>query len=171
MPIDQENKEEARFSLKGVFQKGKEYVETKLEILKLIAIAKASRIIARLLLDVFRGVLALLVLFFLSMALGFYLSALLDNYALGFLATAGIFIVIIIILSAFSHTIRRKIVDISIKKIFDDLDDDEEDAKNDLNNTEKATNQATAWPTEAPVSAQASVDSTGETKNTGAQHG
>ncbi len=136
MPIDPDKKEEdQRFSLKDAFQQGRAYIDTRLELLKLIVIARASRIIARLLLDVFRGILALLVLFFLSMALGFYLSDLLDNYALGFLATAGIFIVIIIVLSAFAVSIKSRIVDMSIKRIFDDIDEEDEEAKNDMNSS------------------------------------
>lgn len=132
MPLDSEKNEEERFSLKGVFQKGKEYADTKLELLKLVVIARASRIIARLLLDISRGIFGLLVLFFLSMALGFYLSDLLDNNALGFLATAGIFVFVIIMLSVFSTAIKRKIIDISIQKIFDDIDEEEEEALKDI---------------------------------------
>lgn len=145
MPVDAPKQEEdPRFSLKDSFQTAKAYVDTQLELLKLSVIERTSRIMARLLLDVFRAILALLVLFFLSMALGFYLSYLLGNNALGFLATAGIFVVVIVLLSAFNTSIKRKIIDLSIKKIFDDIEEEEEEARNDLNNAQQETAAAAA---------------------------
>src|SRR5690606_8843451 len=132
MPVDPPKQDERRFSLKGTFQKGKEYADTQWQLLKLGVVERASRILARLLLDVFRGILAVLVLFFLSMALGFSLSYLLGDNALGFLATAGIFVIIIVIVSLLKKPIKDKIVDMSIKRIFDEIDEDEEEAKRDL---------------------------------------
>ncbi len=132
MPVDPPKQDERSFSFKGTFQKGKEYAETQLQLLKLGVVERSSRILARLLLDVFRGILAVLALFFLSMALGFYLSYLLGNNALGFLATAGIFVLLLVVASLLKQSIKNKIVDMSIKRIFDDIDEDEEEAKRDL---------------------------------------
>jgi len=132
MPADPPKQDERRFSLKGTFQKGKEYADTQLQLIKLGVVERVSRIIARLLLDVFRAILALLVLFFLSMALGFYLSHLLGNNALGFLATAGILLGLIVVVSVLKKPLKNKIIDVSIKKILDDVDEDEEEKKRDL---------------------------------------
>ncbi len=155
MPVDPTNQDERRFSLKGAFQKGKEYVDTQLQLIKLGVVERSSRIIARLLLDVVRGILALLVLFFLSMALGFYLSYLLGNNALGFLATAGIFVIVIVVVSALKKSITAKIIDMSIKRIFDDIDEDEEEAKRDLAGAPgtPAPGAATAGPAAAGAAA------------------
>src|SRR5690554_1595333 len=60
MPADPPKQDERRFSLKGTFQKGKEYADTQLQLIKLGVVERVSRIIARLLLDVFRAILALL---------------------------------------------------------------------------------------------------------------
>lgn len=132
MPVDSPNQDERRFSLKGAFQKGKEYADTQLQLIKLGVVERSSRIIARLLVDVFRAILALLVLFFLSMALGFYLSYLLGNNALGFLATAGVFVILIVVVTLMKQSIKDRIIDMSIKRIFYDIDEDDEETKRDL---------------------------------------
>lgn len=106
-----------KFSFSGSYQKTKEYLDTQVELLKLKAIARGSRIIGALVLDATKLLLTLIIIFFFSLALGFYLGELLGSYALGFLATGGIFLVILFIIRAFEPKLEAKFMDLSIRKI------------------------------------------------------
>lgn len=126
--------EEQKFSFTGVFQKSKEYIDTRLKLLKLKAVERSSRLIASLIVDVVRAVFALFVLFFFSLALGFYLSELLGSSSLGFLATGGIFVLLILVISALEGPLERLFMNLSIKRFLqkwnDEIDEDE-DGKQD----------------------------------------
>src|SRR5690606_28390200 len=71
--------------------------------------------------------LVLLIVFFLSMALGFYLGEVLESNSLGFLATGGIFILIIVLIRVFEIKIEKIFINITIKKIMSKWGDDDED--------------------------------------------
>lgn len=118
--------EEQKFSFSGSFQKTKEYVDTQLEILKLKAISKSSRIIGAIVLDVSKLMLALAIIFFWSLALGFWLGELLGSYSLGFLATGGIFLIILLIVRAIEPKLEAKFMDITIKKILGKWNEEED---------------------------------------------
>ncbi|MGN0004238.1 MAG: phage holin family protein [Sphingobacterium composti] len=118
--------EEQKFSFSGSFQKTKEYVDTQLEILKLKAISKSSRIIGAIVLDVSKLMLALAIIFFWSLALGFWLGELLGSYSLGFLATGGIFLIILLIVRAIEPKLEAKFMDLTIKKILGKWNEEED---------------------------------------------
>ena len=94
--------EEQKFSFSESFDKSKEYLETQVELLKLKALSRMSRIVGSLIVDGSKLLLTLLVVFFWSLALGFYLGEVLGSYSLGFLATGGLFLVIILLIRALS---------------------------------------------------------------------
>ncbi|MFB2118127.1 phage holin family protein [Parapedobacter sp. 2B3] len=127
--------EEKRFSINGVYQKSKEYIDTRLRLFKLKLVERSSRLIASLITDGLKGVLAVFVIFYLSLALGFYLSELLGSSALGFLATGGIFVLLIIAVSAFENPLERFFMNLSIKRFLqkwnDEIDEDDEEGKQD----------------------------------------
>lgn len=118
--------DEQKFSFSGSFQKTKEYVDTQLEILKLKAISKSSRIIGAIILDISKLILALVIIFFWSLALGFWLGELLESYALGFLATGGIFLILLLIVRAVEPKLEAKFMDITIKKILGKWNEEED---------------------------------------------
>jgi len=122
--------EEQKFSFKGVFQKSKEYIDTRFKLFKLKLVERSSRLIASLIVDVVRAVFAVFVVFFLSLALGFYLSELLGSSSLGFLATGGIFVLLIVLVSLCESPLERLFMNLSIKRFLqkwnDEIDDDEE---------------------------------------------
>ncbi|SFC03196.1 Putative Holin-X, holin superfamily III [Parapedobacter composti] len=122
--------EEQKFSFKGVFQKSKEYIDTRFKLFKLKLVERSSRLIASLIVDVVRAVFAVFVVFFLSLALGFYLSELLGSSSLGFLATGGIFVLLIVLVSLCENPLERLFMNLSIKRFLqkwnDEIDDDEE---------------------------------------------
>lgn len=127
--------EERKFSINGVYQKSKEYIDTRFKLFKLKLVERSSRLIASLITDGLKGILAVFVVFYLSLALGFYLSELLGSSALGFLATGGIFILLIIIVSAFENPLERFFMNLSIKRFLqkwnDEIDEDDDEGKQD----------------------------------------
>lgn len=127
--------EEKRFSMKGVFQKSKEYIDTRFNLAKLKLVERSSRLIASLIVDMIKTVFAIFVLFFFSLALGFYLSELLGSSSLGFLATGGIFVVLIVLISLFESRLERLFMNLSIKRFLqkwnDEIDDDDAERKQD----------------------------------------
>ena len=122
--------QERKFSFSQSYKTTKDYVDTQIQLARLKALSRASRIAGSLFVDVSKVILTLLVLFFLAMALGFYLGELLHSNALGFLATAGILIVIILIIRVFEPNIETLFTNFTIQKITSkwmDEDDSEED--------------------------------------------
>jgi len=118
--------EEQKFSFSGSFQKTKEYLDTQLEILKLKVISKTSRIIGAVILDISKLMLVLTIIFFWSLALGFWLGELMGSNALGFLATGGIFLVILLIVRAVEPKLEAKFMDITIKKVLGKWNEEED---------------------------------------------
>ena len=125
--------EDRKFSIKGVFQKSREYIDTRFKLLRLSMVERSSRLIASLLVDGIKAILALFVVFFLSLAFGFYLSELLGSWSLGFLATGGIFVVFILIVVSLEDRLERLLMNLSIKRFLqkwnDELTDDDEEGK------------------------------------------
>jgi hypothetical protein len=56
--------DEQKFSLSGSFKKLKEYVDTQLELAKLQGIARVSRLIGALIVDISKIILTLIIVFF-----------------------------------------------------------------------------------------------------------
>ncbi|MFD1771375.1 phage holin family protein [Sphingobacterium suaedae] len=119
--------EEEKFSFNGTFQKGKEYVDTQIKLLQLKALAKGSRIAGSLVLDVTKVVLTLFIVFFCSMALGFFLGELLGSNALGFLLTGVIFFIIVLLIRAFEPKLENIFMDMTIRKLASKWDGDEDE--------------------------------------------
>lgn len=115
-----------KFSFSGSFQKAKEYIDTEIELLKLKAMAKGGRIIGALILDATKLLLTLIIIFFLSLALGFFLGEVLGSNALGFLTTGGVFLVILLIIRAVEPKLEAKFMDITIRKVLGKWHQDED---------------------------------------------
>lgn len=131
--------EEEKFSLSGTFQKGKEYVDTQIKLLQLKGLAKGSRIAGSLVLDVVKIIFTLFIVFFWSLALGFYLGEVLDSNALGFLLTGVIFFVLVLLIRAFEPGLEKIFMNITIRKVAgkwqgeEDEDTIEEEIKSSVN--------------------------------------
>ncbi|MCT1525976.1 hypothetical protein [Sphingobacterium hotanense] len=135
--------EEQKFSFSESFKKSKEYLDTQFELLKLQAISRMTRIMGSLIVDASKLLLTLLVIFFWSLALGFYLGEVLGSYSLGFLATGGIFLIIILLIRVFEPKLEAKFMNLSIKRIlakWDDPDDEEEEEKLNTDTAYASTN-------------------------------
>ncbi|TYR37129.1 hypothetical protein FXV77_07640 [Sphingobacterium phlebotomi] len=109
--------EEEKFSLSGAFQKGKEYVDTQIKLLQLKGLAKGSRIISSLALDVVKIIFTLFIVFFCSLALGFYLGEVLESNALGFLLTGVIFFILVLLIRAFEPGLEKMFMNLTIRKV------------------------------------------------------
>lgn len=118
--------EDQKFSFKGSFQKTQEYVETQLELFKLKAIAKSARIAGALVLDSTKLLLSLIIVFFLSLALGFFLGELFGSYALGFLLTGLLFILVLVIVKVKETKLEAKFADLFISRILSRWNEDED---------------------------------------------
>jgi len=134
--------EEQKFSFSGSFQKVKEYIDTQLELLKLKTVARLSKVAGALILDATKILLSLLVVFFFSMALGFFLGELTGSYALGFFITGCLFLLILLIIRARRTKLEVKFMDMIIARILsqwsDDLDLDEKIQKKHSSAQKKA---------------------------------
>lgn len=124
--------EEQKFSFSESFQKTKEYVETQIDLLKLRSIAKSSRMAGAMALDLTKLVLSLIIVFFLSLALGFFLGELTGSNSLGFLITAIIFVIILLIVRAKEPQLEAKLMDLVISRVLSKWNGEE-----DLNYDEK----------------------------------
>lgn len=130
--------EEQKFSFSRSFQKIREYVDTRIDLVKLKVIAKSSRIIGALVVDVSKLVLLLIIIFFFSLALGFYLGELLGSYSLGFLATGGIFLVLLLLIKLFEPKLEAKVMDITIRKVMGKWNEDDDDMEGEETDQELA---------------------------------
>ena len=115
-----------KFSLSGSFKKTREYVDTRLKLFQLKLTERSSRLIASLLVDAVKAVLVLFVVFFFSLALGFYLSELLGSTALGFLTTGGIFILLFLLILLVEPRLEHFLMNLSIKRFLDKWYENEE---------------------------------------------
>src|SRR5690606_18226239 len=116
---------EQKFSFSGSFQKAKEYIDTQIELVRLKAIAKGARFVGAIVVDISKLLLGLIIVFFFSLALGFYLGELMGSYALGFLTTGGIFLMFLLLVLTFSSKLQTKFADMTIRKVVDMWDDEE----------------------------------------------
>lgn len=120
--------EDQKFSFSESFQKTKEYVETQFDLLKLKAIARSSRIAGALILDATQLLLLMIVIFFLSLAFGFFLGEVLNSNALGFLITGLIFLVLFFIIRSISPKLEARCMDLIISRILSKWNEEVEEA-------------------------------------------
>lgn len=124
--------EEEKFSLSGTFQKTKEYLDSQLNLIRLKTVERSSRLIASLIVDGAKIILTLFIIFFLCLALGFYLGEVLGSNSLGFLATAGIFLLILLLIRILEPTLESKFMDLSIRRFSAKWADELEEEENIL---------------------------------------
>lgn len=124
-------KKDTKFSLSGSFKKTREYIDTRMKLFQLKLTERSSRLIASLLVDIVKSVFAIFVVFFFSLALGFYLSEVLGSMALGFLVTGGIFVLLILLIILFEPRLEHYLMNLSIKRFlekwYDDTDEDQDE--------------------------------------------
>lgn len=102
------------------------YAELKLELIKLNAYERISKVIAVLSYGLLLSALIFITLLFAMLALGFLLSTWIKSMAAGFGIVAAIYLLQIAILVANKKWIRRKVINIIISAL--DSNDEKENA-------------------------------------------
>lgn len=82
----------------GLTENLKSYIKTSLELIKLEVTERSSVILASLIGNLLVGVIGIFFVLFFSIGAGFFLSALLNNYYLGFAIIAGFYLLLALIL-------------------------------------------------------------------------
>lgn len=98
----------------------KEYIELQIKIAKYKAIDGSSGVIASVIVGATLGILALFLILFASFTLGFYLSEVLESFWAGFGCVAGLYLLLVLIISLSSKAIKNSIADKMITKIFNE---------------------------------------------------
>jgi hypothetical protein len=96
-----------------------EYLEARLDLLRLHAAENISRIISKSANIAIIGYLLFLILLFLSFAAGFYIGSRLNSNELGFLCVAGFyFVILVVFLLLRKQFIERPVIRAIIKLLF-----------------------------------------------------
>lgn len=96
----------------------KEYAETQIKLAKYEAIDKGAKFLASFVTDMVVAVAFLLTFLFLSFSLAFLLSTWLGSYWAGFGCTAGLYLLIAIVIKLAKGKIQKPLIDMFIKKFF-----------------------------------------------------
>ena len=113
--------EEQEVDPQNIIEKIKEYIHVRTELSVLSAVDKGSQLFAGLLTDGLVLVLTVLAFLFGSLALGFYLSEVLNNTYGGFLIVAGIYLLGAVILNSIKEKyLEKRIINLVIEKFFKD---------------------------------------------------
>ena len=98
----------------------KEYIELQIKIAKYKAIDGSSGVIASVIVGATLAILGLFLILFLSFTLGFYLSEVLESFWAGFGCVAGLYLILVLVISLSSKAIKNAIGDKMISKIFNE---------------------------------------------------
>ncbi len=98
----------------------KEYIELQIKIAKYKAIDGSSGVIASIIVGATLAILALFLILFASFTLGFYLSEVLESFWAGFGCVAGLYLILVLVISLSSKAIKNAIGDKMISKIFNE---------------------------------------------------
>jgi len=120
----EENKEK---DLEDIFSDAKEYIDTRIEYVKLSALEKGAKIFADLITNAAVIICFVLAFLFASFTLALYLSEVFGSYSAGFGCVAGIYLLLsIIVYLTKDKYIERLLVNLFIRKYFDKVADKQE---------------------------------------------
>lgn len=107
------------FKDKNLFEQLKEYITTRIELVKIDLIEKSSALISTIISVVIIGFLSVFILIFLSTGLALYLGDLVQSEAAGFFIVAGIYILLVILIILLRKSLfETRIINMMIKKNF-----------------------------------------------------
>ena len=101
-----------------------DYLTARIKLLKLEVFEKTAKISATLFSSLVIAMLASLMLFFLSIALGFYFGAVFDSYGTGFMVVTGLYLLLLIPFILFRKSLIEKLI---INRLIEQLTENEED--------------------------------------------
>lgn len=115
------------------------FIGLKLGILRLTVCERAAKISATLSHSFLLLLLGLFAVFFIFMALGFWLSELTGRLSLGFLLVSIIAIIILFISYYMKKQIKLKIANIIVASVMDNEDEEEKDVEKEQKDEHKTT--------------------------------
>jgi len=122
--------EEKELDPQKIIDKIKQYIQVRTELSLLSAVDKGSQLFAGLLTD---GLVLILIVprgLFGSLALGFYLSEVLNNTYGGFLIVAGIYLLLALFINSTKEKyLEKRIINLVIKKIFRERNEEQNENK------------------------------------------
>jgi hypothetical protein len=103
-----------------------EYVEVKLDLIRLHTAENLSRIFSNVAIIAVAGYLLFLIVMFLSFAAAYSIGSLLKSNELGFLCVAGVYLLLLIFFLAYrKKIIERPVIKAVVRLFFPKFDDDE----------------------------------------------
>lgn len=122
--------EEQELDPQKIIDKIKRYIQVRTELSLLSAVDKGSQFFAGLLTDGLVLILIVLSGLFGSLALGFYLSEVLNNTYGGFLIVAGIYLLLALFINSTKEKyLEKRIINLVIKKIFRERNEEQNENK------------------------------------------
>ncbi|MBM3403180.1 MAG: phage holin family protein [Bacteroidetes bacterium] len=122
--------EEKELDPQKIIDKIKQYIQVRTELSLLSAVDKGSQLFAGLLTDGLVLILIVLGGLFGSLALGFYLSEVLNNTYGGFLIVAGIYLLLALFINSTKEKyLEKRIINLVIKKIFRERNEEQNENK------------------------------------------
>jgi hypothetical protein len=101
-----------------------DYLAARLKLVKYEIFEKTAKITASLFSSFVIAMLAFFMLFFLSIALGFYFGALFESYGTGFLIVTGLYLIILIPFIIFRKGLIERLI---INRMIEQLTENEEE--------------------------------------------
>jgi hypothetical protein len=106
----------------------KEYLETRLDLIKLQAAGKLSKALGLFFSMILAFLLFFFVIVFLGMVLGFWIGEMTNSFTIGFSCSAGLFIVLLGILLLFRKPlIQGPLSNMLIRELINEMEVDDED--------------------------------------------
>lgn len=87
-----------------LFESAGDYLETRIDLLKLQAVSKSSEVTSSVVSSIVITIVSIFTLLFLSGGLGFWLGELWGSNAYGFLAVGGFYLLVTLLILAFKKT-------------------------------------------------------------------
>ncbi len=111
--------DEKEFKDRNLFEQLKEYLTTRIELVKIDLIEKSSSIISKIISYILIGFFSIFILIFLSTGLAIYLGSLVNNVAAGFFIVAGIYVLLVILIVLIRKSVfENRLINMMIKKNF-----------------------------------------------------
>ena len=96
----------------------KEYIETRIRLIKYEAIDKSSSIIADIITDIIQIIFVILAIVFASFTLAFFLAQVLGSVWMGFGIVLLLYILALLLIKVFKKGVERPVINIVIRKFF-----------------------------------------------------
>jgi hypothetical protein len=123
----------------------KEYLETRLDLIKLQAAGKLSKALGLFFSLILAFLLFFFVIVFLGMVLGFWIGEMTNSFTLGFSCSAGLFVILLGIILAFRKPlVQIPLSNMLVRELLSEMDVDEkddEDKEKEVNAVKKSEDE------------------------------